>query len=128
MDIPWDQPAHLMRITGAGEEVVRNGVVEQLVAAFVELPPDQQQGLMLRSAGADDTCEWAADEIRELAARPEMTGAFGRWDSRRDPDPDDETEAADDATLVEAGVSGPTGSGSGLVDTDRPEASGEPRR
>ena len=116
MEIPWNHQARLLRTTGAGEESVATGVLEQLVAGFLEHPPEQQNALVLRASGPDWACEWNAEEIRELAARPEFTGAFGRWDSARDPDSADGVEAADDYNLVEAGVSGPSGAGDGRVD------------
>lgn len=122
-EIPWNEKARLTRVAGPDEEMVGEGVLQQLVASFLELSPEQQNGVVLRASGPDWSREWDADEIRELAARPEATGIFGRWDGARD-DPDDRAgereQAFDEQTLVEAGVSGPTGSGHGPVG-DLPE-------
>jgi hypothetical protein len=114
-DIPWNQEASLIRTTGAGEELVRHGILQQLVEGFLELAPDRQDGLLLRAAGPDWCREWDAAQIRELAAKPEATGAFGRWDSETDPNEPDMTEAEDETTLIEAGVSGPTRATEGMV-------------
>ena len=41
---------------------------------------DRQRGLLIRAAGPDWTQEFDTDAIRELAARPEFTSAFGDGD------------------------------------------------
>ena len=81
-DIQWDGIASLMRVTSFAtadpdEELVARGVRRELVGAFLEMPPADQRGLMLRAAGTDWLQEYDADAIRELAARPEYTGAGG---------------------------------------------------
>jgi hypothetical protein len=107
-DIPWDHQASLIRAAGAGEQLVRHGILHQLVSGFLELSPEGQSGLLIRASGPDWTCEFDEASIRELAARPDFTGAFGRDDSEREPDDLDLTEAEDETNLVEAGVSGPS--------------------
>jgi hypothetical protein len=114
-DIPWNHEASLVRTTGAGEESERHGILQQLVEGFLELPPERQRGLILRAAGPDWCREWDEAEIRELAAKPEITGAFGRWDSERDPDEPALDEPEDETTLIEAGISGPTRETDGMV-------------
>jgi hypothetical protein len=114
-DIPWEHEATLMRTTGAGEEPVRHGILQQLVAGFLELPVEQQNGLILRASGPDWSREWDEAQIRELAAKPEIIGAFGRWDSETDPDEPGMREPEDETTLVEAGISGPTRGTDGMV-------------
>jgi hypothetical protein len=105
MDIPWEQEGSMLRSSAAGEELVARGVLHQLVGAFLEMAPEEQRGVAIRVAGADWTCEYVDAEIRELAARPEFSGAFGRWDSATDPDEPDQTEAGSEV-LVEEGISG----------------------
>jgi hypothetical protein len=107
MDIPWEHEGSMLRSAAAGEELVARATLHQLVGAFLEMNPEQQRGVAIRVAGPDWTCEYVDAEIRELAARPEYSGAFGRWDSATDNDAPDQTEAASDL-LVEAGVSGPS--------------------
>ncbi|MDP8993931.1 MAG: hypothetical protein M3N07_02950 [Pseudomonadota bacterium] len=105
-DIPWSREASLLRRTGAGMAEEARGTLHQLVGAFIELPPEQQQGLILRTAGPEGALEYQEAEIRELAAKPEFTGAESRWDSDKDRDEPDFGEAPDE-TAVEEGVSGP---------------------
>jgi hypothetical protein len=105
MDIPWEHEGSMLRSTASGEELVARGALHQLVGSFLEMNPDQQRGVAIRVAGPDWTREYVDAEIRELAARPEYSGAFGRWDSATDPDEPDQTEAASEV-LVEEGVSG----------------------
>jgi hypothetical protein len=94
-DIQWDSPASLMRVTeietsgDVQEELLAQGAVHELVASFIEMRPEQQRGLLLRAAGPDWTQEFDSDTIRELAARPEFTGAYGAFDTAEladDPD------------------------------------------
>lgn len=93
-DIQWDAPAHLMRVTRfttaePAEEVVGQGTLMELVGTVLEMAPDAQGDLLLRAAGRDWTQEFDTDAIRELAARPEFTGAMPRYDTaqlRDDPD------------------------------------------
>jgi hypothetical protein len=94
-DIQWDSEASLMRVTSfetndeSREDLIARGTVWELVGTFVELPPVQQQGLLLRTAGPDWVQEYDSDAIRELAARPEYTGAHGAYDTAdlaEDPD------------------------------------------
>jgi hypothetical protein len=105
MDIPWQHEASMTRNTGAGDELVSRGVLHQLVGAFLEMPAEQQRGAAIRVAGPDWTREYIDEEIRELAARPEFTGATGRWDSMTDPDEPDHDEQAQ-GLIVESGISG----------------------
>ena len=105
MDIPWEHEGSMLRSTSAGEELVGRGVLHQLVGAFLEMPPEQQRGVAIRISGPDWTHEYGDAEIRELAARPEYSGAFGRWDAANDPDEPDHTEAPSEV-LVEEGISG----------------------
>ena len=85
-DIQWDGTASLMRVTSfataePAEELLGRGVLRELVGAFLEMPPAEQDGLMLRAAGPDWLHEYDADAIRELAARPEYTGLHGAFDT-----------------------------------------------
>jgi hypothetical protein len=105
MDIPWEHEASLLRSTPAGEEPVMRGVLHQLVGAFLEMAPEQQRGVAIRVAGPDWTREYVDAEIRELAARPEYSGAVGRWDSTTDPDEPDQSDEAG-GVLIEQGISG----------------------
>ncbi len=88
--------ASLMRVTRIDtaddmfEELVARGTLYELVGTFLELPPSQQEGLMLRAAGPDWTEEFESEAIRELAARPEYTGVYGAYDTA---DPREDTEA-----------------------------------
>jgi hypothetical protein len=99
-DIQWDSQASLMRVTALAtsdesqEDLVARGTLHELVGAFVELAPVQQKGLLLRAAGRDWTQEFDSDAIRELAARPEFTGAYGDYDT---------AERADDPDVQEVG-------------------------
>jgi hypothetical protein len=102
-NIPWEHEASLLRMTSAGEEVVRRGPVHELVRGFLELPPERQRGLSIRASGPTWTRELDEWTIRELAARPEYKSAYGRDDGGRSRnDPFDEP----DETLAEAGVAG----------------------
>lgn len=103
-DIQWNHQAHLIRQTGAGEQVEAAGVVQQLVGAFLEMPADQQAGLVLRVAG-EDLVEYDAGTIRELAAHPEFTGVYGDYDSEQDEDEPDHGEVEGGIEMT-AGVSG----------------------
>ncbi len=103
-DIQWDREAHLIRRTGAGEEVEAQGVVQQLVGAFLEMPADQQNGLTLR-VGGEDLQEYDASAIRELAAHPGFTGVYGDYDSELDEDEPDHGEAPS-GIEIDAGVTG----------------------
>lgn len=90
-DIQWDHPASLMRVVRFAtaddqEELVARGTVHELVGNVLEMSPEEHDGLLIRAAGSDWTREWDADAIRELAARPEYTGAAGRYDTSKDPD------------------------------------------
>jgi hypothetical protein len=105
-NIPWEHEASLLRMTSGGEEVVRRGVLHQLVGGFLELPPERQRGLAIRASGPNWTREFDEWTIRELAARPEYTGAYGRADSESDTDEPDFSDASEE-TLMEMGASGP---------------------
>lgn len=80
-DVPWDNPATLYRATDIGgeedafEEEIARGTVYELVGEVLEMSPEQQRGLMLRTAEADRVLEYDGDAIRELAAEDEFTGA-----------------------------------------------------
>ena len=78
MDIAWEHEGSMLRSTAAGEELVARGVLHH---------------------------EYGDAEIRELAARPEYSGAFGRWDTANDPDEKVHTDAPGEV-LVEEGISG----------------------
>ena len=95
-NIPWEHEASLMRMTSAGEEVVRRGLLYELVGGFMELSPERQRGLAIRASGPDWTREFDEWTIRELAARPEYAGVYGRADG----------EGERGKRLVEAGASG----------------------
>ena len=105
MDIPWEDEGSMLRSSPSGEELVMRAPLHQLVGAFLEMDPEQQRGVALRVSGSDWTCEYVDSEIRELAAKPEFTGGYGGYDSARDRDEPDHTEAAD-PVLVEEGISG----------------------
>jgi hypothetical protein len=105
MDIPWDKEGSMLRSSAAGEELVARGILHQLVGSFLDMSPEQQRGVAIRVGGPDWTSEYGDAEIRELAARPEYTGAAGRWDSTTDADEPDRTDAAS-GVLVEQGISG----------------------
>jgi hypothetical protein len=96
-DIQWDGEASLMRVTDFAtaepvEELVARGTLHELVGQVVEMPADQQRGLLIRAAGPDWVEEHDADAIRELAARPEYTAAHGAFDT---------ADRADDADRAE---------------------------
>jgi hypothetical protein len=86
-DVQWDSDASLMRVTNfettpdSVEELISRGTVRDLVGAFLELPLSRQRGLLLRAVGPDWTQEFDSSAIRELAARPEYTGANGDYDT-----------------------------------------------
>lgn len=110
-DIQWDHVASLMRVTAfataePSEELVARGTVRELVGQAVALPVPEQDGLLIRAAGPGWTAEYDEPTIRELAARPEFTGARGAWDTAgRIDDPD--TAEVGGGPYVEGGVSGP---------------------
>ena len=95
-DIQWDSEASLIKVTPVDtandsfEELIARGTLYELVGAFLELPPEQQEGLLLRAAGPDWTEEFDSDAIRELAARPEYTGVYGAYDTA---DPREDSDA-----------------------------------
>ena len=101
--IAWDQEGSMTRSTAAGEELVMRGALRELVAGFLAMKSDEQRGVAIRVAGPDWTREYIDAEIRELAARPEYSGADGRADN--DADAPDRREPAD-PVLVEEGISG----------------------
>lgn len=108
-DIPWNHEAHLLRRTGGGQAVEGRGVLHELVGAFLEMSPEQQHGLSIRVAGPDWSDEYDEATIRELAARPEYTGAHGAFDTvdRPDYEAGAEPSAPADAPTIEDGVSAP---------------------
>ena len=105
-DIQWDSQASLMRVTeyataDATEELVARGTLHELVGAVLEkMPAAQQDGLLLRTAGADWVQEYDTDAIRELGARPEYTSAHGAFDTADRPDDPDRAEMADPTAPV----------------------------
>lgn len=86
-DIHWDHEASLMRVTpvetadDAFEEWIARGTLREMVGRFLELSPGQQDDLLLRASGPDWTEEYDSNAIRELAERPEYTGAYGAYDT-----------------------------------------------
>jgi hypothetical protein len=99
--IRFDAPASLMRAVeietsgDAHEELIARGALFELVGTVLQMQPDAQRGLLLRVADADDTHEYDLDAIRELAARPEFTDAYGAYDTAaRAEDPDRREVAA----------------------------------
>jgi hypothetical protein len=96
--IPWDREASLMRVTRfetsgeSREELVARGTLRQLIGIVLELSPDRWQGLLLRSAGSDGAQEYDSAAIRELASRPEYTGAHGAYDTADRADDGDNRE------------------------------------
>jgi hypothetical protein len=104
-NIPWEHEASLLRMTSAGEEVVRRGLLHELVGGFLELPPERQRGLAIRASGPDWTREFDEWTILELAARPEYTSTYGRSGSKGDSDVLDVSDAPEER-LAEAGASG----------------------
>lgn len=99
-NIQWDSEASLMRVTAFDtadtmEELVARDTLLELVGMFLELPPEQQDGLMIRAAGPDWSQEFDEAAIRELAARPEYTGAHGAYDTADLPEDPDRTEEID---------------------------------
>ena len=112
-EIQWDAEASLMRVTvfataDAQEALVARGTVLELVGMALEFAPDQQGGLMIRAAGPDWVQEYDEDAIRELAARPEYTGAHGAYDTADLPSDPDRAQVRDEETIVADGVSGPS--------------------
>jgi len=100
-DIQWDSEASLMRVTSfqstdeSQEELIARGTVYELVGTFLETPTVQQNGLLLRAAGPGWVQEFDRDALRELAARPEFTGAHGAYDT---------ADLADDSDAREIGA------------------------
>jgi len=86
-EVQWDSVASLMRVTNfattdeSREDLLARDTLCELVSLFLDLPHEQQKGLLLRAAGADWVQEFDTDAIRELAARPEYTGAHGAYDT-----------------------------------------------
>jgi len=110
-DIQWDGPASLMRVTDFAtadtqEELVARGTLRELVGQALEMPAEAQDGLLLRAAGPDWVQEHDADAIRELAARPEYTGAHGAFGTADLPEDPDRAEEAD-GPIVTGSVSAP---------------------
>ena len=108
-DIQWDSGASLMRVTTFStaepqEELVGRGALRELVGAFLEMDPAQQDGLLLRAAGPDWIQEYDADAIRELAAHREYSAAHGAFDTADLPD-DPEADEEIDALVSESGSS-----------------------
>ena len=57
-NIQWDSEASLMRVTVFStaepqEELLGRGILRELVGAFLEMPPAEQDRLLLRAAGPD---------------------------------------------------------------------------
>lgn len=100
-DVQWDSVASLMRVTNfdtsdeSREDLLARDTLYELVSLFLELPQEQQRGLLLRAAGPDWVQEFDTDAIRELAARPEYTGAHGAYDT---------ADLADDPDMRELGA------------------------
>lgn len=78
MDIQWDSPATLSRVTEfettdeTMEEPVARGSLRELVAQVLAMPADAQAGLLIRSAGPGWSRDYDSNAIRELAAREEF--------------------------------------------------------
>lgn len=99
-EIQWDAPASLMRVidfatTEPQETLEAQGTLRELVGAVLEMAAPAQRGLLIRAAGEDWVQEYDADAIRELAARPEFTGAHGAFDSADLSDDPDRTDTFD---------------------------------
>lgn len=112
-DIQWQAEASLMQVTefataDSAESLVARGTAYELVGMALEMPPEQQAGLMLRQTSADDVLEYDAAAIRELAAHPDYTGTPGEFDTASDGDEDALSDAADEETLVDGETSGPS--------------------
>ncbi len=103
MDTDWQHEARMTRSSADGEMLLGRATLKQLVAAFLEMPPEQQRGVAIRVAGPDWTREYGDEEIRELTARPEYRALFGRWRDVADPRASDEDKAKDDR-VVESGA------------------------
>ena len=69
-DLRWDDEASLVRTAAGVENEVRSGPLRELVADFLDLPDDQQRGLILRVAGQGWAREYSPGAIRELATQP----------------------------------------------------------
>lgn len=100
MDIQWDGSASLMRVIRFAtaedeEELVARGTLRELVGAVLEMAAAAQNGLLIRVAGNGWEEEYDADAIRELAARPEYTGAYGAFDTADLAADNDRAEAGD---------------------------------
>jgi hypothetical protein len=100
--IQWDSEASLMRVvtfstTEPEEELVGRGVLHELVGTFLEMSPAEQRGMLLRAAGPSWLQEFDEDAIRELAARPEYTGAAGAFDTS---DLADDPEASEEIDVM----------------------------
>ena len=98
--IQWDAPASLMRVTDfstadSQEELVARGTLRDLVGQVLAMPGAHQSGLLVRAAGRDWTQEFDTDALRELAARPEFTGAHGAFDTADLPEDPDRAEETD---------------------------------
>lgn len=113
-DIQWDSEASLMRVTPIEtsgetiEELVARDTLFGLVGAVLEMTPAQQRPLLIRAAGDDWVQEFDADAIRELAARPEFTGAHGADDTAYRPEDPDRAEVSDVQTVIGGSISGPS--------------------
>ena len=83
--IHWDASASLMRVIAfdtadSSEELIGRGTLQELVSSVLDFDPAEQRGLLIRTVGADWTQEFDTDAIRELAARPGLTSAFGKFE------------------------------------------------
>lgn len=112
-DIQWDSEASLMRVVDFAtadpmEALVARGTLYELVGQVLEMPADAQDGLLIRAAGPDWTEEFDSDAIRELAARPEFTGARGAYDTADLPEDPDRAVADDDGPVLDGEVSAPS--------------------
>ena len=83
---------------------------------MLEMSPAAQGGLLLRAAGNGWDEEYDTDAIRELAARPEYTGAHGAFDTA-DLASDDDRAGVDGEKSAAHGPSG--------IPAQPPEASEE---
>jgi hypothetical protein len=104
-DIQWDSAASLMRVTTFAttepqEEPVGRATLRELVGAFLEMDAAAQEGLLIRAAGPDWIQEYDENEIRELAARSEYSGAHGAFDTA---DLADDPEASEEIDVLVTG-------------------------
>ncbi len=104
-----DTKASLMRVTRFAtaddqEEHIVSGTMRELIGLVLATAPDAQAGLLLRVTHPDRTEEHDLDAIRELAARPDYTGATGAWDTAERPD--DPDRAYVDDPLAASGPGG----------------------